>query len=136
MKLIKEIKSKNGELHFQRYLLFKTPWFQVYIHKIYKHDEDEHLHDHPWNIFTIILKGSYMEQLLSKDKNSSFLKIRTIGNCGYRSTKRFHKIKEIIKGPVTTLAVVGKRKNDPWGYWTERGWTDHKTYRKKKNEKS
>lgn len=136
MKLIKEIKSKKGELHFQRYLLLKTPWFEVYIHKIYKKDEDDHLHDHPWNIFTMILWGSYMEEVLSKNKQTTFYRLRTFGNCGYRSIKRFHKIQEVVKGPVTTLAIVGRRKHDPWGYWTENGWVDHVTYRKNKHGKS
>lgn len=34
MKLVKEIRSKEGVLHFQRYELFKTPWFICYLHKI------------------------------------------------------------------------------------------------------
>jgi hypothetical protein len=62
MKLIKEIKSKDGKLHFRRWSLLDTPWFKIYIHGIYGPDEDLHLHNHPWDFKSFILSGSYIEQ--------------------------------------------------------------------------
>jgi hypothetical protein len=64
-KLIKEIKSKQGVLHFKRWELFTSKRFNfsIYLHGIYKADEDPHLHNHPWNIATLILWGSYIEEL-------------------------------------------------------------------------
>ncbi|MEK6828578.1 MAG: hypothetical protein AABY15_00430 [Nanoarchaeota archaeon] len=133
MKLIKEIKSKEGVVHFKRWRLFKTPWFEVYIHGIYKEDQDEHLHNHPWNIWTVILRGSYIEEVLSKDGKSSKHNIRTFGVMAYRNADRFHKIKELITKKVYTLAIVGRRKEREWGYHTDKGFVDHITYRKNKN---
>ncbi len=40
--LVKEIKSKAGELHFRRWRLLQLPFFAIYIHGIYKSDEDLH----------------------------------------------------------------------------------------------
>lgn len=48
--LIKEIKSKTGDLHFRRWRIIETPWFSIYVHGIYKADEEAHLHDHPGTI--------------------------------------------------------------------------------------
>jgi hypothetical protein len=72
IKLVKEIRSKEGILHFQRYELFKTPWFRCYLHRIFEGDKDLHLHNHPWNFLGIILKGSYIEELPNKTKLKSF----------------------------------------------------------------
>lgn len=96
MKLIKEIRSKDDVLHFKRWRLLKTPWFEVYIHGIYHKDEDKHLHNHPWNIWTMILWGSYIEELMGKDCKSTKHKIRTFLNMGYRNSERFHCIREVI----------------------------------------
>ena len=135
MKLIKEIRSKEGELHFKRWQLLKTPWFCIYIHGIYHEDEDDHLHNHPWNIFTIILWGSYMEELLMKDGKDRRYILRTFLNMGYRNSERFHCIKSVFSKKVYTLAIVGKRKEHEWGYNTEGGFVDHITYRKSKNKR-
>ena len=47
MKLIKEIKSKSGEVHFRRWEILKTRWGSIWLHAIYKADQD--------NIYIIIL---------------------------------------------------------------------------------
>jgi hypothetical protein len=131
MKLIKEIKSREGELHFRRWLILKTRWFEVYIHGIYHKDEDKHLHNHPWNIWTMILCGSYVEELLDKDGNK-IQKRRRLFNMGYRDSEAFHCIREVLTKKVFTLAIVGKRKEHLWGYNTESGFVDHIEYRKNK----
>ena len=59
--LVKEIKSKMGEVHFRRYRLIQTKWFAVYIHQILRSDQDRDMHDHPWNFTSVILEGAYRE---------------------------------------------------------------------------
>lgn len=138
MKLIKEIRSKEGILHFKRWQILSTPFFSIYIHGIYHHDEDRHLHNHPWNIWTMILWGSYWEELLVQDKwpwhNEKIVSLRRPFDMAYRNSEKFHKIKELKSEKVYTLAIVGRRKKDEWGYNTEKGFVDHITYRKNKNK--
>lgn len=134
MKLIKEIKSKDGEVHFRRWRLLQTPWLNIYIHGIYQPDHDRHLHDHPWNICTIILKGGYIEKYWCEKHKREIHKPRGLFNIGYRKAEEFHKIAHLLTKEVFTLDFVGKRKR-VWGYKTEKGWVDHKTYRKNKNKK-
>ena len=62
MKLIKEIKSKAGELHFKRWEILKTHFGSIWLHAIYKADTDKHLHNHPWDFISVVLRGSYYEQ--------------------------------------------------------------------------
>lgn len=133
MKLIKEIKSKSGEIHFRRWKLITIPWVcSIYIHGIYKADEDLHLHNHPWKIWTMILWGGYIEQI-HNNESPNLMRIRTFGHIAYTNRSGFHKIEKMIKSPTYTLAVVGRRAaNDDWGYMVDGRFIDHKTYRNKK----
>lgn len=133
MKLIKEIKSKSGEIHFRRWKIISLPWFSVYIHGIYRADEDLHLHNHPWKIWTIILWGGYVEQLYNVGISNS-PRIRKPGHVAYAKIKDFHKIKEMIKSPTYTLAIVGSRVDNDWGYMVDGKFIDHKTYRGNKHK--
>jgi hypothetical protein len=130
MKLIKEIKSREGEVHFRRWRLFSTPWFDVNIHGIYKADEDKHLHNHPWKIWTMVLKGGYYEEL-----HGGVRRLRIFGHMSYNKTSDFHKIRTMYKSPTYTLAVMGKRNNE-WGYMVGHRFIDHISYRdlKRKGE--
>ena len=103
---VKEIRSKNGVLHFKRYAILETSYFSVYWHKIYEHDRDIHMHSHPWAFFGIIVKGSYVEQYVKKEPvGDGFWPIgislstayRTKGplSIGFGSRKYFHRILNI-----------------------------------------
>lgn len=142
--LIKEIKSKGGELHFRRWRILETPWFNIYIHGIYKEDEEAHLHDHPWNYLSIVLRGYFSERTLNydviTDENKKEWKSRRIeenvigpSSFIYRKAESFHKIQKLHSNAVFTLFFTGKRKRE-WGYDLSGNWVDHITYRKMKNE--
>jgi hypothetical protein len=143
--LIKEIRSKEGELHFRRWRLLSTPWFSIYIHGIYKEDEDLHLHDHPWNYLSIILRGYFSEKTLdydvitdakSKEWKSRRIEEKVVGPSSFikRKAETFHKIQKLHSKSVYTLFFVGKKFRE-WGYDVNGQWIDHVTYRKMKNEK-
>lgn len=127
MKLIKEIKSKSGEIHFRRWRILSLPLFSIYIHGIYKADEDKHLHNHPWKIWTMILWGGYFEKLYRAGH-----RLRKPGHMSYAKLSNFHKISEMYKSPTYTLAIVGRRTNTDWGYMVDDKFVDHKTYRNNK----
>jgi len=122
MKLIKEIKSKEGVLHFKRWQILKTPWFSIYIHGIYMHDLDAHLHNHPWKIWTMILKGGYYEDRENGQRSRRF------GHMAYANTKAFHRINLLHRSPTYSLAIVGKRTNPKWGYLVDGRTVDNVTY--------
>jgi len=131
MRLIKEIKSKSGELHFRRWKIITIPWVcSIYIHGIYKADEDPYLHNHPWKIWTMILRGGYIEEL-----QGGKIRVRKPGHMAKAKLSDFHKIKEMIKSPTYTLAVVGRRAVEEWGYMVDGRFVDHITFRENKNKK-
>lgn len=124
-KLIKEIRSKKGELHFKRWSILSTKWFNIYLHYINKADEDKDFHDHPWSFWSIILKGGYIEYNRDGKVRRTFLH-----SC-YRKKEYPHKIGELIK-PTWSLVITGKG-GRKWGYHTKSGWVDFETYRNNKN---
>lgn len=127
MKLVKEIKSKEGVLHFQRWRIMETPLFNIYVHKIHKADEDRHLHNHPWNFAVLCIGGSYIEEANTK----GFVFVKP-WNFRYRGHRAYHKILKIVKGPVITLVLtVGRKKL--WGYNVDGVFVDHETYRNQKH---
>lgn len=70
------IQGDDGSPYMDRFWLFNPydretgkprwapliPW-SIRIHHIRREDRDEHMHDHPWNARTIILKGTYLEEM-------------------------------------------------------------------------
>jgi len=131
--LAKEIKSQAGVLHFQRWRILSTPWFGIFIHIIYKADEDAHMHDHPWNYISIVLAGFFTERVPDK-KNPGKYEDRIVGSVTSvkRKAEDFHRIQAIHSKRIVTLFFIGRRRRD-WGYKTASGWMQHEEYRKLKN---
>lgn len=109
MKWVKTIKSRSGLIHFKRFAIIQTPWFSLYIHRIYEADRDPHLHSHPWPFWTMILSGSYWERT---ERGNT---LRTAWNTKTGGYDYFHKIDKIVDGPVTSIMIVGRRRED-WYY--------------------
>jgi hypothetical protein len=127
-KLTKEIRSKEGVLHFKRWSIFSCKWFNIYFHAIHKHDEDQHLHSHPWNFFVICLSGFYLERLVDREKFVGPLTMR------YRDHRDYHKIEKLYSNTIYTLVLTGKKQPEEWGYLVNGQKIDHVTYRQLKRE--
>lgn len=128
---IKRILSKSGELHFKRFAIIDCKYFGVYIHRVYKKDEDDHLHDHPWNYSSLIIKGWMLETTLDHEGSriTNLVKRWTYTS---RNQKHFHKISYVSSGGLTTLFFRGPRISE-WGYEMSGYWVDNVKYRKIKN---
>lgn len=113
--------AQDKKLYMERYWLFnpylssgadrKTKWFpiSIRIHKIVKPDNDRHMHDHPWNARTFIVKGWYREERI----NSAFL--RQKGESCRLKFKEYHKITHVSYDGVYTIFISGKYRGT-WGF--------------------
>ena len=126
-KLIKEIKSKAGVIHFKRWLIFKIPFttLQLFLHQINKADEDKDEHDHPWNFISLIISGGYVET------SEHLITRRKPGSICFRKAATSHKITQLFGKTYSLVLVWGDRR--PWGYNTEGGWVESQQYRNIKN---
>jgi hypothetical protein len=127
MKLLKEIKSKQGVVFFRRYHLFSTPWFHCWIHHIFRADEDRHLHDHPWNFFGVVLKGGYIEE------TEKGLCDRLPFSINYGRHTYTHKIAKVLSKKTVTLFFVGRETYD-WGYHVDGKIVPNANYREMKSQ--
>jgi len=129
IKPIREIRDREGNLHFRRWRLLNTPYFDVNLHHILKSDRDPHVHSHPWRWATLVLKGGYVSQVLTKDNKKVYDRLTMFSfRKGMPST--FHRLR--LTKPVWTLFFTGK-KRWPWGYWVDNDFIKHEEYRERKN---
>ena len=94
-----------------RWVLFRSPWLGIYVHKLCRSDHDRALHDHPWPFVSIVLNGSYVE--ISEHGRT---RRKRFGVIFRRATWRHRFV--ISNPPVWTLVFVGRRTRR-WGFWPE-----------------
>ena len=112
------------------------PW-SVRLHFIHRADQDPHLHDHPWNARTIILRGGYEEQRELQPETREAILAGAIadpdpawldlvdGLSGYRTLRagdtaalkhgEYHRIYAIHGDCAVTLFITGRYRG-PWGF--------------------
>lgn len=130
--------EKNGDVYMERYWLFnpypvdssgKGNWFPISIrlHHIRRPDQDRHLHDHPWNARTFILRGWYREVKPLADCQPDYKVARSAGETATLKFGEYHAITEISEGGVWTLFVTGKYRGT-WGFLVDGAKVQWRTY--------
>jgi hypothetical protein len=49
------------DVYLVRYYLVRSKYFNIFIHQFLRSDRDD-LHDHPWDFFTYLVRGEYVER--------------------------------------------------------------------------
>ena len=95
----------------------------IYLHEILKDDDDRALHDHPWDFFSVVLSGAYLEH----SKNVGPLhRIYRKGDINAKKATDLHRL-QVLEGPVITLVVTGPRIRE-WGFDCPNGWRHWKEF--------
>lgn len=116
----------------ERWRLVQTPWFGIYVHFIYREDLDRDPHDHPWNFFSIVLRGVYEEERTADIRRPHKVDLRRFTDSSWLNRMHFfplrsaHRIIWVMPGTVT-LCIVGRKRRD-WGFWTSYGWVEYRDY--------
>lgn len=127
---------KDGDVYMERFWLLnpyesvdgqqmgsRHKWFplNVRVHWIRLPDQDRHLHDHPWNARTIILRGGYIEQRLGKPETRSLREpptveqSRLVGDTAQLRFGEYHRIKSVFPEGAWTLFISGPYQGT-WGF--------------------
>lgn len=130
----RHITGPDGSVYMYRFWLFNPyppessgskNWFPISIrlHHIMRPDGDQHLHDHPWNARTIILRGAYDEvrpawishydHILAPHYHRSFRRVE--GDTVALKFGEYHRITDVSPGGVWTLFITGKYRGT-WGF--------------------
>lgn len=126
------IMSEDGSVvYMERYWLFnpypadtsgseRRGWqfpISMRLHRIVREDLDRHLHDHPWNARTIILRGWYYENRLQPDGLTRGV-FRTEGQTATLKFGEYHRITQVSQGGVWTLFITGPYRGT-WGFMVD-----------------
>lgn len=124
-------------LYLERFYLGSLFGRTFFLHKICASDPDRGLHDHPWDSFSVLLSGSYDEEILQPPIQDQIDQLADGYRKGfhdryglgrlltvYRRVKwfnsipgtKFHRLVLIGSQPVWTLFVHGHRRKS-WGFW-------------------
>lgn len=128
--LTRTIRSREGVLHFRRWRLFSIPWFRIYLHEIHKEDEDAHLHNHPWNFASLILRGGYVERFKDGMGGVNWVLPWT---WNVKQAEEYHKVESLFYPSPSISLVFAWGPYRPWGYLTKVGFMEQSEYRSKKN---
>lgn len=138
MKLIKEIKDRNGKLYFRRYRILTLPFVYLEMHEFFQDeyddifDKDGHLHNHPNEFFTLIAKGGYVEFRKDDITSDSKMVFRKPISLAFIDHKCFHRVHTLFENYCKTYTLKFK-KTQPWGYLVDGKFVGHEDYRAKKN---
>lgn len=103
-------------------------YFNVYLHKFVRDDNDREMHDHPWSFFSVVLHGAYIEQI-GNDRADRIT--RRAPSIAFRRATHKHRVellfdKNLKPIPCWTIVVTGP-KIRVWGFWCPKGfvpWTE------------
>lgn len=97
------------------YVIPRNRWFNVYLHKICRDDDDRALHDHPWASLSFILRGRYRETTPFGKRDYQ------AGRIIFRGQEFPHRLELIDGSPCWTLFLTGPKVRE-WGFYCPKGW--------------
>lgn len=135
--------NENGQLHVQKQNAYitrwifwggRTPWAaQILVNQIHHTDINDCKHDHPWDFWTFVLWGGYVEEVRRAD-GTTFTQRRWPGQLSFRPAEHTHVIKELPWGKSYTLVFQYKKRRE-FGYYTREGWMHYKKFLHEMKEK-
>lgn len=97
------------------HLIPRNQWFNIYLHKFMRPDDDRALHSHPWRWnCSVILTRGYVEHMPSGKRR------RAVGSLVFRRGEAWHRV-ELDRGPCWTLFLTGDIVRE-WGFACPKGF--------------
>lgn len=115
----KIIKRRDDSLYLTRFYFRRSTDSKylpgIYLHCFHSSDQDQELHDHPWDkAIAILLSGSYKEELRTAD-DKVYSRIMKPGYINYIRGNTFHRV-DLLNKRVWTLFISWNKGKD-WGFW-------------------
>lgn len=105
----------DSDVYMERwYVIPRNEIAGIYLHRILRSDKDV-MHDHPWDTTSIILKGSYVEEMPGGSS------VRKAGDRIDRRAEQAHRLVLADDQPVISLFFTGPKIRD-WGFHCPKGW--------------
>jgi hypothetical protein len=114
------------------FLLPRNKFFNVYLHKFLRDDDDSALHDHPWWFVSLMIKGEYIEHIAD-----CRMIHRQAPSVAFRPAEHRHRVElfhvrepwtgKRQKIPAWTIVITGRAKRQ-WGFWCPKGFVHWKKF--------
>lgn len=98
----------------------RNRFFNIYLHRFCRSDDDRALHDHPWMNLSILLRGYYVEHTIA-DGGINRRQLRRKGAVKLRLPSSAHRIELPYDRPCWTLFITGPVVRG-WGFHCPDGW--------------
>lgn len=134
---LQPVGSMTTEQWFDRPDGAKALW-AARLHHIATPDHDRELHDHPWDFYSLVLRGGYIERRPKYPTENWFnwehneIGIETWrlpGSLAFRRHTDRHRITHVL--PDTWTLVITSPKRHEWGFYTEKNgkvhWKDYES---------
>lgn len=127
-----EDEAEPGRVYLRRFIIFKTPLCSLYVHFIYRPDGGRHPHNHPFNFWSLVVRGHYFEE-----RHGLAARRRGRGTVAYTPRSAFHRITSVEISefgrydtirPGTITVVATGRIAQSWGFLTEDGYVGNREY--------
>jgi hypothetical protein len=123
---------------YRWWLIPKNPWFNVYLHRLLRDDDDRALHDHPWWNVSWLLRGGYVEVTPNRGRIDMLGLGRTdkrtfygTGALKLRGPKCLHRLERSgLHGEAWSLFITGPVVRQ-WGFMCPKGWVSAKAFNTK-----
>lgn len=132
-----EVIKGTADQYMKRWWLLALPGGRrVYLHKFIGSDWSRDLHDHPKWFVSIGLWGGYVEEVgehayvHSHDLKGWLTKRRrrwVAPWVRFFPATQIHRLRVNRRRPCWTIVITGSISRE-WGYWSEDGWVDWRTY--------
>lgn len=112
------------------HLIPRNRFFNIYLHKFIGNDDERALHDHPWDSFSIRIKGELKEIFKTEQEHTlgiffgalfDVLEVRRVPRFCCRRAEFAHRLKLIGDKPCWTIFITGPVKRE-WGFHCKKGW--------------
>jgi hypothetical protein len=90
----------------------RNRFFNIYLHKFLRSDDDRALHDHPWVNVSYLLAGTYVEHMIHAGGVRTAIRYRA-GDLRFRRSITAHCIE--IEEPCWSLFITGPVIRE-WGF--------------------
>ena len=113
------IGNRNNPYLERWWIIPRNRFFNIYLHRFLKSDDDRALHDHPWINCSILINGEYVEHTIAAG-GIQYRNHYVTGDIKFRRAKYAHRV-ELINGQCWTLFITGPVIRE-WGFHCVHGW--------------
>lgn len=127
------IGGKENPYMLRWWVIPRNRFFNIYLHRFLRSDDDRALHDHPWINMSYLLKGTYTEWTIAAG-GTHYARVAKQGSIKFRRPRFAHRV-ELHAGPCWSLFLTGPIVRE-WGFHCAAGWRSWKIFTSERDKGS